>query len=66
MSLRRSLVGSASAEAINMMLLWNYRLPLVARWRSQMQELWRTNQLPPGYNVPQFHAILHRFDLIAG
>jgi hypothetical protein len=49
-----------------MMLLWNYRLPLVARWRSQMQELWRTNQLPPGYNVPQFHAILHRFDLIAG
>jgi hypothetical protein len=32
----------------------------------QVQELWRTNQVAPGYNVAQFDAILHRLDLIAG
>ncbi len=32
----------------------------------QVQELWRTNQVAPGYNVAQFKAILHRQDLIAG
>jgi hypothetical protein len=32
----------------------------------EVQELWRTNQVAPGYNVAQFDAILHRLDLIAG
>jgi hypothetical protein len=31
-----------------------------------VQELWRTNQVAPEYNVAQFDAILHRLDLIAG
>jgi hypothetical protein len=32
----------------------------------QVQELWRTNQVAPGFNLAQFDAILHRLDLIAG
>jgi hypothetical protein len=32
----------------------------------EVQEVWRTNQVAPGYNVAQFDAILHRLDLIAG